>query len=136
MTRPLSITVVAWVIIAISIEGLIGLVGGIVTPILTSGAVHVPFSLSTTLWVGGIGIVVNLLLGALILSGFGWARIAYVVILTISIVGTIAGRQPISLLVISGLKLVVFSYFFFRREANEYFAKCASGAVQQSFEGP
>jgi hypothetical protein len=114
------------VIIAVSIEGLVSLLGGLATPLFTSGTVHIPYSLSAALWVGGISLVANLLLAALILAGFGWARVAYIVILVISLLGLVAGRQPISLMVITGVKVILFSYFFFRREANEYLAKCAA----------
>jgi hypothetical protein len=129
MSRPLSITVIAWVIIAISIEGLITLLGGIATPIFTSGTIQTGLSLPATLWSTGVALVANILLAALILAGFGWARIVYVVILAIGIFGMVLKQPHISIIAISGLKLVVFGYFFFRRESNEYFARSASGAV-------
>jgi hypothetical protein len=129
MTRPLSLTVIAWVIIALSVEGLITLFGGIATPVFTSGTVETGLSLSATLWAAGIALLANLILAVLILVGFGWARIAYVVVLALGVAGMLLHRQPISLAVMSGLKLVVFSYFFFRRESNEYFAKVSSGAA-------
>jgi hypothetical protein len=128
MTRPVSITVVAWIIIAISIEALIGILGGFATPGLMSMQLHM--SLSASLWIGCITMVINTILAGLILGGFGWARVAYVVILALSIIG-VARHQPpsVSLLAISGLKLVLFGYFLFRREANQYFAAYASGAA-------
>jgi len=129
MTRPLSLTVVAWIIIATSAEGLISLLGGIANPVFTSGTVQTGLSLSATLWASGIVLLTNLILGALLLAGFGWARIVYFVILALGLLGMFLRPQPISLAVISGLKLVVFGYFFFRRESNEYFAKSASGAA-------
>ena len=129
MTRPFPETVIAWVIIALSLEGLIGLLVGIATPVFTSGTVHVPWSIPATLWVTGGLLVVYIVLAALILSGFGWARIVLVVLLAISVAGALLGQQPISLAIVSGVKLVVFSYFFFRRDSNEYFAKSAAGAA-------
>jgi len=129
MNRPLPVTVIAWIIIALSVEGLISLVGGIATPIFTSGVVQVPFSLSTTLWFSGVTLVVNTVLAVLILGGFGWARIVYIVILAIGVLGVWLGHHPISLAMISGSKLIVFGYFFFRRDSNEYFAKLAAGAA-------
>jgi len=129
MARPVSVTVVGWVIIALSLEGLIGLLGGIVTPVFTSGVVHTPYSLPVTVWITGVTLSVNIVLGALILSGFGWARIVYICILTFGLLGLLIGRQPISLTIVTIAKLAVFSYFLFRHESNEYFAKCASGAA-------
>jgi hypothetical protein len=129
MPRPLAITVIAWVIIALSVEGLISLLGGIVTPIFSSGVLETPFSVSVTAWISGISLAINLGLGVLILSGFGWARIVYILILAYGLAGTLLGRHPVSLAVLIGIKLMVCGYFFFRREANEYFAKSASGAA-------
>jgi len=129
VTRPLPVTVVGWVIIAISVEGLISLLGGLVTPLFTSGTVQIPFSVPVALWVSAVTLFVNLVLAALILAGFGWARIVYVAILAYALLGLLVGRQPISLAVIAGAKLVVFGYFFFRRESNQYFAKCAASAA-------
>jgi hypothetical protein len=125
MNRPLSVTVIAWVIIATSVEGLITLLGGIATPIFTSGTVQTGMSVSASLWGGGIVIFVNLILALLILAGFGWARIVYVAILAIGLLGSFLHGPLISLILISGLKLAVFGYFLFHRESNEYFAKSA-----------
>jgi hypothetical protein len=47
MTRPLSLTIVAWVIIAMSIEGLVNLVAALIFPI-TSVTFHTDMSLSAT----------------------------------------------------------------------------------------
>ena len=129
MNRPLPLTVIAWVIIAVSVEGLIGLAGGIVTPIFTSGTVRVPFSLLATLWIGAVTLIINIALAALILCGHGWARIVCVVLLALGVLGTLLGHQPISLAIIHGAKLIVFSYFFFRRDSNEYFAKAGISAA-------
>jgi len=121
MNRPLPITVIAWVIIAMALEGLITLSGGIANSVFTSGVVQTSLSLSATLWVSGIALFLNLILAVLTLLGFGWARIAYVVILTLGLIGMLLHRQPLSLALISAVKLVVFGYFFFRPESNEYF---------------
>jgi hypothetical protein len=129
MTRPISITVIAWVIIALSLEGLIGLAGGFVKPLITSGTITTPFSLSTTTWLGAANLVVYVILAALLLRGIGWARVVYVCLLSIGLVGMLLGKQPASIAVITGLKIAVFSYFFFRRESNDYFSKLAVQTV-------
>lgn len=126
MNRPLPITVIAWVIIALSLEGIIGLVGGITTPVFSSGTVHIGFSLSTTLWVSGITLVVYIVLATLMLGGFGWARIVFVVLLAVGLAGILLAQQPLSLAVTTGVKLAVFGYFFFRRDSNDYFARQAN----------
>lgn len=129
MIRPVSVTVVAWIIIAVSVEGLISLVGGLATPLLASSAMHLEYSLPVSLWLGGITLVVNIVLAGLMLGGFGWARIVYLVILALGLLGLVVQRQPMSLSVIAGLKVVVFGYFLLRREARQYFASAASEAA-------
>jgi hypothetical protein len=128
MTRPISVTVIAWVMIALSLEGLISLVGGFVTPIFTSGTFHMTYSLNTTIWMGAGYLVVQIILAALLLRGIGWARVVLVCLLSLGVLGTLAGRQPLALGITIIAKLVVFGYFLFRPENNEYFS--ASKGIQ------
>src|SRR5277367_3471384 len=112
MTRPVAITVVAWVIIASSLEGLLGMLGGLTTPLVASGTLHTTLSLSATLWAGGITVIANLILATLILAGLGWARIVYIIILALGFVEILIQGQPISIEVHTGIELVIYSYFF------------------------
>jgi hypothetical protein len=126
MTRPVSITVVAWVIIASSLEGVIATLGGLITPLYTSGLIHTTQALPLTLWLGEISLSVNIALAVLMLTRFGWARAVYVCLLTVGIVSLVLTRQPISIAMIQVAKLAVFTYFLFRAEANTYFSATAS----------
>lgn len=121
MTRPVSITVIAWIIIALSVEGLLGAIGGFITPIFTSGNFHMQYALSTTLWLGAASLILNIILSSIMLQGFNWARIVYVCLLWLALVGIVLGRQPLALWISTGTKAVIFSYFLFRRESNAYF---------------
>jgi hypothetical protein len=122
MTRPISITIVAWVIIALSLEGLFGTASGLLPSLYSSGALHTTLSVPATLWVGAVTLTIYIGLAALMLAGFGWARIVYVCLLTLSLVGLLLQRQPFVLAIMIGAKLSVFSYFLFRKEANIYFS--------------
>lgn len=128
MTRPLPITVIAWVIIATSSEGLVGLLGGFVAPLFSTGTLQTPFSVSTTVWAGTVTLVIYVALALLMLRGLGWARIVYVCLLAISLVGLVVGQQPLSLALITAAKLGIFSYYLFRRESNEYFSNAIASA--------
>ena len=122
MTRPVSVTVVAWGIIALALEGLFGIAAGLVAPVLQSGVIHSTLSLPVALWVAAASLAITIVLAALMLAGFGWARIVYVCILAFTLLGLVLQRQPLFLAILTGVKVALFSYFLFRREANVYFS--------------
>jgi hypothetical protein len=126
MTRPVSVTVVAWVIIAISLEGLVSMVGGFITPLFATGTFHSPYSLNTTMWLGAGTLVVHIVLAALMLRGIGWARVVFICLKTLGLLGIILGRQPAALWISTGAQLIIFSVYLFRRESKEYFSMSAA----------
>jgi len=126
MTRPISVTVVAWVIIAISLEGLVSMIGGFITPLFTAGTLHSPYSANTTMWLGAGTLVFHIVLATLMLRGIGWARPVFICLMVLGLVGILVGRQPIALGLSITAKLIIFSYVLFRRESNQYFAMSAA----------
>jgi hypothetical protein len=129
MTRPISVTVVAWVIIAMSLEGLLGHLGGFLTPLFTAGTLHSPYSPNTTMLLGAGTLVVYVVLAALMLRGIGWARVVLICLMALGLIGVVLGRQPIAIAISLVLKLVVFSYFLFRGVSNDYFSSSSAKPV-------
>jgi len=127
MTRPTSVTVVAWILI---------LMGGIslvtMTLVITSGMIDdpaareliskSPIPVPVQYAITYIGLLIMLVCGVAMLKGQNWGRWLYVV-------GTAAGfligviTSPLKQAMIPGFVVfVVLTFFLFRPQANRYFS--------------
>lgn len=125
MKQPLSVTIVCWVIIALSIEAIFGLLSGIVETSLQEmlNDSRTPMTVSSAVAYGVAVGAVTLGLAASMLFGANWARIAYVVLTGVLLLGMFANPGLSRVLVgYAGLKLAIFGFFLFRPIANEYFS--------------
>jgi hypothetical protein len=130
MARPTAVTVVCWVIIALSLEGLMGMAAGLAGAVFKQVAPGSAVPLSKAMWLGVGGVIVNIILAALMLRGFGWPRFVYFAFAIIGILGFFVIKPPAALVVSAVVKAIVFAYFLFRHDANEYFSSPTQGADQ------
>src|SRR5580704_6050306 len=72
MARPVSVTVVLWVIIALTLESLAGLFGPFANSFLAPVAMKHDSSLASTLWSGVAFGIAQILLAFLMLRGRAW----------------------------------------------------------------
>jgi hypothetical protein len=119
--RPVSLTIIAWLLIVLSVLGLVGIF------MMSSNAVmaaqlaqmHMPLAMLQAWSV--LGTVINLICAYGILKGLPWSRVLYVVWGVIGIVvGFYISPQKASV-VISLIFLVIFSIFLFGEKANVWF---------------
>jgi len=125
MARPVSVTVVCWVIIAIAIEGLVGILSGMLETSLKEMlySVSSPLSFSTTIIFSAAILAVTIILSILMLRGANWARIVYLCVAGITFIALLLIHAQISMaiIVMAFAKLVVFGTILFRPQANEFF---------------
>ena len=125
MSRPVPVTVVCWVIIALSAEAIIGAVSGVadapVKEALHTASSHL--SLSTALFASSALLTLSVALAVLMLRGANWARIAYVSLLVILLLAQVAhlSRHPLAIIVLTVAKLLIFGAVLFRPESNNFF---------------
>jgi uncharacterized membrane protein len=120
--RPLSLTIIAWLLIVLAVLGLIGVVTMRSNPAMmkTMDQMHTSIMFQQV-W-GVIGCIVSLLVAYGIFKAQPWSRVLYVVW---GVIGLIVGfyTSPMkSYLVFSLVILVVVSIFLFSSRANEYFS--------------
>lgn len=127
MPRPLPVTIVAWVIIALSIEAVIPMAFGL-GPKLIETFMTTSLSISATLWSAIAVIIANIIFAALMLRGFGWARVAYIALLGLGIFGMLWHHYSSPLTAAAILKIAIFAFFLFRKDANAYFSKAKAAA--------
>jgi len=126
-TRPLSLTIIGWLLIVFSLFGLFG----VVTMGSNAAAMKMLEQMHTSLlfqqvW-GVLGAIINVAVAYGIFKGLPWSRVLYVVW---GIVGLVvaAYTSPIKVAVVVGLIfLVVISAFLFTNSANDWF--CARGMM-------
>ena len=126
-TRPLSLTIIGWLLIVFSLFGLFG----VVTMGSNPAAMKMLEQMHTSLlfqqvW-GVLGAIINVAVAYGIFKGLPWSRVLYVVW---GIVGLVvaAYTSPIKVAVVVGLIfLVVISAFLFTNSANDWF--CARGMM-------
>lgn len=124
MTRPISVTVVAWVIVAIEFEALIGVFSGLAAPIFkTSHFSTLP--LSVLIWITLFSASFCIAFAFFMLKGADWARITYLGLKGLGILGMLAGflhgtTNPVIFISVTA-KFALFAFFLFRADANAYF---------------
>ena len=120
--RPLSVTIIAWLIIA---SGLLSarelFVPGTPVERMLMAETILPGTAQWTL--SAVGVLVSILCGAFMLRGHEWSRLLYVGWNSIGLmIGALVAPWP-SMLLISALLLTVIAFFLFRGPANRYFGR-------------
>lgn len=120
--RPLSLTIIAWFLVVVSLFGLYGSITMGSNPIALKmiNQMGIPL-LFEQIW-GAVGAVVSLICAYGIFKGQPWSRVLYVVW---GIIGLVVGFfvSPMkSVLVLSLIFLVVISIFLFSDKANDWFS--------------
>jgi len=120
--RPLSLTVIAWLLIALSLLALIGTFAMQSNPqmVKMQEQMHTPVLFQHAWTV--LGVMIDLIVAYGIFKGQPWSRVLYVVW---GIIGLVVGFFILpqkAYLVFSLIVLVVISIFLFSAKANEYFS--------------
>lgn len=120
--RPLSLTIIAWVLIVLTLFGLFGVFTMSSNEVAMRMLQQMHISLALEQAWGVVGALVNLACAYGILKGQPWSRVLYVVW---GIIGLVVSFyiSPIKSAVVLGLVfLVVISIFLFTEKANEWFS--------------
>lgn len=134
--RPKSITVIAWILIAVSGISLITTTFTLNNPTVKELMSRSVIPLELQFGMLYFGLVVQLVSGIAMLKAQNWARLLYTIWTAIALVIGLA-TSPMKMAMIPGAVLfVVVVFFLFRPKANEYFkAKPVEGAVSGAQTG-
>jgi hypothetical protein len=120
--RPLSLTIIAWLLIVFTLFGLYGVATMGSNPLVMKMLDQMHISLRFEQAWGVAGAIVNLACAYGILKGLPWSRVLYVVWGVIGLVVAFY-TSPIKAAVVIGLVvLVVISVFLFTNAANDWFS--------------
>jgi hypothetical protein len=119
--RPVSLTIIAWLLIVLSVLGLIGVFMMSSNALVAAkmAEMHMPIPMLQAWSV--LGTIVNLICAYGILKGMPWSRVLYVVWGVIGIVVGFYISPQKSSVVISLVFLVIFAVFLFDEKANVWF---------------
>lgn len=120
--RPISLTIIAWVLIVLSLLALVGTFTMASNPAMVKMVqqMHIPL-IAEQAWTV-LGVIINLVVAYGILKGQPWSRVLYVVW---GVIGLVAGfflTPQKALLVLSLIILVVISIFLYSEKANDWFS--------------
>lgn len=120
--RPLSLTIIAWVLIILSLLALVGVFTMKSNEAMMKMMAQMPVTvLEYQAW-SVLGVIVDLIVAWGILKGEPWSRVLYVVWSIISlIVGFFITPQK-AYLVFALIVLVVISIFLYSEKANDWFS--------------
>jgi hypothetical protein len=125
--RPLSVTIVAWLLIVLGILGAAGLAISYGSPMSQAVMAGSPLSPDLQMGIAIFGLFVSIVSGIFIMLGRDWARLLYVGWGAAELVLSIA-TAPITLwLLLSVLFLVAIAYFLFNGPANRFFGRTYIG---------
>ena len=119
MNRPISVSIVAWVVIVLNILGVFMFVRASVLAPLTHAQLAYGF----------LGCAVAIVCGAFILAGKNWARWLYVLWCTVGLgyaLATIPSPMP---LLPGAIKTAIIAFVLFRKPANSFFSRAPEPAV-------
>jgi ABC-type uncharacterized transport system permease subunit len=132
--RPLSLTIIAWVLIVLSAIALVGVFTMGSNPVMMKAMEQMHISLAFEQAWTVVGVIINLIVAYGIFKGQPWSRVLYVVW---GIIGLVAGFfiSPMkAALVLSLIILVVISLFLFGEKGNDWFS--ARGLMLKREAGP
>jgi len=120
--RPLSLTIIAWVLVVLSVLALVGMftMGSNPAMVKAMQQMHVSLAFERT-WTA-VGVIINLIVAYGIFKGQPWSRVLYVVW---GIIGLVAGFfiSPQKAYLVFGLiVLIVISIFLYSEKANDWFS--------------
>jgi inner membrane protein involved in colicin E2 resistance len=120
--RPISLTIIAWILIVLSLLALVGTFTMAKNPqmvkMMQNAHVSLQFEQAWTV----AGVIVNLIVAYGIFKGQPWSRVLYVLW---GILGLVVGfyiSPQKAFLVLSLVILIVFSIFLFGEKANDWFS--------------
>ena len=119
--RPVSLTIIGWLLVVFALFGIYGLVTAGSNPIVVPMLAKMGISLALYEAWGALGIIIGLVCAYGILKGQPWSRVLYLVW---GIIGLVVGLyiSPIkSVLVISLIFLIVICVFLWTNAANDWF---------------
>ncbi|MEA3080630.1 MAG: hypothetical protein QOD54_298 [Sphingomonadales bacterium] len=119
--RPLSMTIIAWLLIVLTLFGLFGIVTMGSNPVAMKMLEQMHISLRLEQTYGLLGAVINLACAYAILKGLPWGRVLYVVW---GVIGLVVGMyiSPVKYaVVISLVVVVVIAAFLWTNTANDWF---------------
>jgi hypothetical protein len=120
--RPLSLTIIAWLLIIFGLFGLYGVLTMGSNPVAMKMLAQMHVSLMFQQVFGVLGCIVSLIVAYGIFKAQPWSRVLYVVWGIIGLVVNFFTSPIKALLVISLILLVVVCYFLFSAKANEWFS--------------
>jgi hypothetical protein len=125
MKRPLSVTVVAWVIIVVNaIIAVLMLIGTANADVrrLSYAALVGPIPPEIQLAFGYCGVLVSLICGIFMLRGSNWARITYISWCIVGALLALTNKTPMARVLVSAVAFIVAVFFLTREPAKAFFA--------------
>lgn len=128
-SRPVSVTVIAWILIAINALSLLSTLFLFKSPAAQELMAKNPLPLSVQYTMLFAGLLIGVVCGIFMLKGANWARLLYVGWSVVGF-GVNLVTSPGKLLLLPGIVIVaVIVFFLFRPKANAFFARQHDGAV-------
>jgi hypothetical protein len=119
--RPLSLTIIAWLLVVFVVIGLIGAFTMGSNPAMTSALQQMNMSLGTyQAWIA-LNSLVTLICAYGFLKGFPWSRVLYVVWGVLGIIVSFYISPMKAAIAVSVVLLIVVCFFLFRGNADDWF---------------
>ena len=126
MQRPLSLSIVGWFLIVMSLFGIFSLFTLASNPTAAQMLAQSPLPLWAHQAIAVIGVVVGVASGYGVLKGFNWSRYLYIGWSIIAILLQLVTTSFTSLLILSVLFIAIFAFFLFRPPANAWFNRASA----------
>jgi hypothetical protein len=126
MRRPMSVTVICWILIIFCSIGLLTLLSTLADPIFGKFFGNSDLPISAMKIGGALGYVVAIVCAIFMLRGANWARWLYLGWVAIGLLSVSFSASSLLLVIPGALKTIVFAYFLTRSDASAFFKSVAS----------
>src|SRR5438093_11036598 len=121
MQRPRSVTVIAWLLIALGAINLVTVSISLSSPEAMGFLARSPIPVSVQIVFGYTGLAVTIVSGAFMLRRANWARHLYIWWAVVGFIVSVVSLGLSPLLVLGGAKSALFIVLLTRRNASAYF---------------
>ena len=123
MDRPTSVTIIAWLLIAMAVLNLLSMATGYWIPVARNLFAHSGNSETAHSVSGIVGMLATIVFAAFMLRGANWARWLYLVWVSAGVVALTFFASSWLYVLPGAIKTLVIGYFLTRRDAGLFFTR-------------
>ena len=127
MKRPLSVSIISWIIIIVAVVATIPLVHFLMHNTVSNQSISL---IHRSIYLGLVVNVINIIAAIGALKGHNWGRWLYTIVFVLMVIHAIVVLHFTALILVSFILPIIFVIVFFLPGANKYFSSSVNSAQE------